>query len=157
MNEREKELQSWFRTTCPLFDHIGLVVESASDGVFRCTVPLTPENSNHFDTVHAAIQWASAEVLGGLVVMSIVPLERRTQTFAAVRSVNIEFLRPARTSIVAETRFDPAESVAIRAALDEGRNSEFSLESTVRDATGEPVAIAQARYVLRPWRQSATA
>ena len=59
--------------------------------MYRCRIPLNDQNKNHIDTVHAAIQWAAAEVLGGLVIAVNF---RDPPLFVAVRSVSIDFLRP---------------------------------------------------------------
>ena len=155
MINSEIDLQSWWRRACPLYEHVGLVVESANDGVFRCKIPLTEKTSNHFQTMHAAMQMAVAEVLGGIVGISLISPDEMTKTFGAAKSFSIDFLRPARTSVTAETRLDMDEAKAIRTALSQGQNSEFTLHAEIVDDDGQIVAKSKAVYVLRPLRATA--
>jgi acyl-coenzyme A thioesterase PaaI-like protein len=67
---RESEIQAVLFECCPLYKHIGLTVESAQGGHYRRRLPLDAKNTNHINTVHAALQWAAAEVVGGLVVFA---------------------------------------------------------------------------------------
>ena len=67
----EARIEARLKRNFPIYDYVGLEIESASDGIYRCVVPLRESNVNHIATVHAAIQWAAAEVLGGMVVMSV--------------------------------------------------------------------------------------
>ena len=53
---REARLEEGLRRTFPLYDFVGLEVQSASDGVYRCFVPFRPENLNHIATIHAAMR-----------------------------------------------------------------------------------------------------
>ena len=71
MSEAEDKIQSFLWKLIPFYEHVELSIESARDGVYRCRLPLNDRTKNHLGTVHAAIQWASAEVLGGLVIWTI--------------------------------------------------------------------------------------
>ncbi len=146
---REAELQAQLRKLVPLYDHIDLAVEAARSGVYRCCVPLSDRTKNHFNTVHAAIQWASGEVLGGLVLLANFEV---TELFAVVRRVSIEFMQPARSAIVAEAAFADASVAEIRRRLEADGEAEFSLEAVVTDESGQEVARTSATYLLRPLR-----
>ena len=141
---------------CPLYELIELRVESMRDGVYRCRVPLNRANSNHLKTVHAAVQWASAEMLGGLVAMRIIGPERLATMYAAVQSVSIDFRRPARSAIIAEARFDEDEARHIEQQVRSGMDATFSLNATVRGDNGETIAVTEAVYVVRPQRRPET-
>lgn len=136
----------------PLYKHIGLTVESAQDGVYRCRVPFTPQNTNHLNTVHAAVQWAAAEVLGGIVVVATVAPEDLFSIFGAVRSVSIEFIRPARTAIIAEAHLDAEEILQIKQRVSAREEAVFRLRAVVRSESGEVVATSDGQYVIRPRR-----
>lgn len=152
MSFNEADIQALLQSAFPLYQHIGLVVESASDGVYRCRVPLAAQNVNHLNTVHAALQWAVAEVLGGIVVIATFGPEQLPYIFGAVRSANIEFLRPARTDVVAETTLSVAESDRLRASIAAGESADFELHSHIRSTSGETVATMHATFVVRPQR-----
>lgn len=149
----EAQIQALLHQVCPLYEHIGLSVEHARDGVYRCRVPLTPANVNHLGTVHAALQWALGEVSGGLAVLSIFPPARFAQLYAAVTWVECEFVRPARGALIAEARMSGAEHDRVREAVDAGEEGRFGLEITVRlEESRDVVAHLRAKYIVRPRR-----
>ena len=150
MGDRERAFERAFRKLSPLYDHIDLTVESASDGVFRCSVPLEERNSNHAQTMHAAIQWAAAEALGG-VAFAAMGLDLR-KYLGVVKSAHIDFKRPATTRITAETSFPEARVEAVKAELEEQGRCDFELDVVVRGESGKTVAEAHCVYAIRPQR-----
>jgi acyl-coenzyme A thioesterase PaaI-like protein len=87
MGTIEQEIEQWAKSTLPVYEFMDLGVVSVSEGVYQCFVPLTKNTGNHINTVHAAFQWASAEILGGLVVLTkrseekYVPVSWSTESF----------------------------------------------------------------------------
>lgn len=148
----EARIQALLYEVCPLYAHIGLSVEHARDGLYRCRVPLTAANTNHLGTVHAALQWAVAEVLGGLAILSIFPPERFAKLYAAVTWAESDFLKPARGALVAQARLSAEEQQRVRAAVDAGDEGRFGLETPVRLDDDSVVARLSARYIVRPKR-----
>ena len=142
-----------FLSLFPLYQHLGLTVESAGEGgVYRCRVPLTAQTGNHIQTVHAAVQWAVSEVLGGIVVITTIDPNDLPKIYGAVKSATIDFVRPARTDITAETLVPPAESERIRSLIAEAKEARFALDATLRDTAGTTVATFRGEYVVRPRR-----
>lgn len=152
MSAREAELQAELWRSIPLYEQIGLTVEAVRGGIYRCRVPLSRENGNHMNTVHAAVQWAAAEMLGGLVVYTLFSVEQRRAMFVAVRGVAIEFHRPARTAVTAEAVLGEPAAAEIVRLLSAGEDASFRLHAIVRDEAGETVATTEADYVVRPLR-----
>jgi acyl-coenzyme A thioesterase PaaI-like protein len=142
----EVRLQRGLRRAFPIYDYVGLEVESARDGIYRCFVPFRASNMNHIATIHAAIQWAASEVLGGLVMMSALEGE---PFFAVVKKVAIEFKRPARSGISAEALFGDEAARALRADFEGEGEAGFTLHAVVRDDQGVEVASAEAEYLVR--------
>ena len=149
MNE-EARLEEILRRNFPLYEFIGLEVQSARDGIYRCFVPHRPSNNNHIDTIHAGIQWSASEVLGGLVMISVL---KGVPFFAVVKDVAIEFKRPARSGISAEAFFDASSAEALKADFERGGEATFSLHVIVRDQDGVEVAVADANYLARKPRE----
>jgi acyl-coenzyme A thioesterase PaaI-like protein len=147
---REARLQAGLHHSFPIYEFVGLEVESASDGVYRCYVPYRPSNMNHISTIHAAIQWAASEVLGGLVMMSAL---EGLAFFAVVKNVSIDFKRPARSGITTETLFDDSEAARFKADFEKNGEAEFSLHTVVRDEDGVEVASADGGYLARKPRE----
>ena len=147
---KEERLQQGLRRTFPIYDYVGLEVQSAGEGVYRRFVPHRPSNMNHISTIHAAIQWAASEVLGGLVMMNAL---EGMDFFAVVKNVSIDFKRPARSGITTETFFDDAEVARLRADFEKNGEGEFSLHCVVRDEDGVEVASADGGYLARKPRE----
>jgi acyl-coenzyme A thioesterase PaaI-like protein len=151
MSTFEEKVERRLRKDLPIYEYMDFRVESASNGVFRCAVPLNEKNGNHFHTVHAALQWASVEALGGLVWFAVKP--PGDDFLPLVKRFEIDFKRPAGTNIVAETHFSETAAENMRVALAADGRCDFVLESTIRDATGEAVAFGKGFYAIRSARR----
>ena len=150
MNELESDIERRFRRLFPLYEHIDLRIESASSGVYRCRVPLTEKNSNHFKTMHAALQFAAAEVLGG-IVFAASDIDPR-KFLGVVKRFEIEFKRPASTTVTAEAHFSDPEKEAMLIRLREDGRCDFVMRSVLRNENGETVAEGRGVYAVRPAR-----
>jgi acyl-coenzyme A thioesterase PaaI-like protein len=147
MESLESKLQRSLRSDLPLYEYMDLRVESASNGIFRCVVPMIENNVNHFRSIHAALQWAAAEVLGGLVWTVSKPEEG--EFIPVVRRFEIDFKRPAFGDIVAETRFTDSQANAMKADLKAYGRYDFALESEIRNVDEETLAMCKGFYAIR--------
>ncbi len=143
------ERANFILSLIPLNKHIGLTIESVEDGIYRCRVPLNTETGNHTNTMHAAVQFAVAEFMGGVVGVTALDPNDIPNVYGAVKSATIEYLRPVCSDITAEVRVDEAETRRIRNLISEGREARFTLEPDIRDAAGQRVATFRAEYVIR--------
>ncbi len=142
----EARLEALLRRGFPIYEYVGLEVRAARDGIYRCFVPLRESNLNHIGTVHAAIQWAASEVLGGLVMMSIF---HSRPVFGVVKGVSIEFKRPARSHITVEATFSAADAEEVMATFESEGEAGFKLKARVLDDSGVEVAASEAEYLAR--------
>ena len=142
----EQEIEAWAKSNLPIYEYMGLEVTSVSDGIYSCFLPLNPNTGNHIGTVHAAFQFAAAEILGGLVVLT-----KRTDTryVPVVKSLNIEFIRPALSGIRSEARFSDEQVEAMNLALESTGRYDFDLNSVIRNAQGDVVAEDTGCYSVR--------
>ena len=143
----ESKLQRNLRANLPIYEYMDLRIESASNGIYRCMVPMIENNMNHFRTIHAALQWAAAEVLGGLVWTLSKPEEG--DFVPVVRRFEIDFERPAFGDIVAETRFPKDQSDTMRSELKSKGRYDFVLESEIRNLDEETLAVGKGFYAIR--------
>ena len=135
----ENELEDWARENLPIYEFMDLKVLSVSEGLYKCFVPLSGNTGNHIKTVHAAFQWASAEILGGLAVLST---RKDDKYVPVVKSLSIEFKRPALTDITSEALFSRKQVEVMNTALESIGRYDFELASVIRDSGGEVVAEA---------------
>ena len=142
----ENQIEDWARENLPIYEFMGLKVLSVSDGLYKCFVPLSDNTGNHIKTVHAAFQWASAEILGGLAVLST---RKDDKYVPVVKSLSIEFKRPALTDITSEAQFSSKQVKVMNTALESTGRYDFDLASVIRDSEGEVVAEASGQYAVR--------
>ena len=112
----------------------------------RCSVPLLASNTNHFGTIHAAIQWAVAETLGGIICWTNFGMDTY---LGVVTQVTIDFKRPATTAIISEATISREEIDHLTRELDAEGKGNYSLEIELRDTSNQVVASASAKYHAR--------
>ena len=142
----ENQIEDWARENLPIYEFMGLKVLSVSDGLYKCFVPLSDNTGTHIKPVHAAFQWASAEILGGLAVLST---RKDDKYVPVVKSLSIEFKRPALTDITSEALFSSKQVKVMNTALESTGRYDFDLASVIRDSEGEVVAEASGQYAVR--------
>jgi thioesterase domain-containing protein len=103
-------------------------------------------NVNHFGTTYAGSLFSVAEVLGGLFARTSLVMERGVPL---VKSLQIDFRRPATTAVVARATLDEEEIARVLAEAQERGKSDFVLEAEVTDEAGTVVATTRGLYQLR--------
>ncbi len=145
MNSVE-EFDVWAKENCPIYRFMDLKIISVSDGLFSCTVPININTGNHINTVHAAFQLASAEMLGGLAALK----NRSSQKYVpVVRGLNINFKKPAFSDITAEAHFSSVDAEKMNTALATNGRYDFDLEILIKNTDGDVVAEATGSYAVR--------
>ena len=113
-NTIEKTMEAAMKANSPLYNHLDLCVEQVANGIFRASMPASHKSTNHFNAIHAAVQFAVAECLGGLVWRS---LNMGKDYIIVVRNLFIDFQRPAFSNISAQTCFDEADVNKLKKTL----------------------------------------
>jgi uncharacterized protein (TIGR00369 family) len=112
-------------------------VEELREGYARVRMPDRRRVRNHLDSVHAIALMNLAEVASGLALMYSLPDDAR----AILTGLRIEYLKKARGAITCEATVQIPETSERR---------EYEFESVLRDASGEVVARAHARWLVGP-------
>lgn len=129
----------------PQAHRMGVRAAVLEPGRVVCRVPLEG-NGNHLNTMYAGVLFTVAEVLGGAICLPSFDL---TAFYPVVKSLRIDFRKPARSDVLAETTLS-AERVAEvdRLAREHGK-AEFTLDATLTDEAGIVVATTEGVYQLR--------
>lgn len=138
-------LTAGVRQLIPLFDYMGFEITEAGDGRASGRIPVG-QNGNHFGVIYAGALFSVAEVLGGVVATTTIALDG---FFPLVKALEIKFLRPAATAVVASTSVSPEEVERIRAEALETGKSEYILTTEVTDENGVVVAATSGTYQIR--------
>ena len=141
-----KQIEATVKQVLPLAKFMDVEVLSAADGDYRCRVPLNEQTKNHFNSVHAAIQWAGAELLGGLIWIQNQP---GSNYRFVMREMTIRFLKPAMDDIEACAQFDDAQIKAMKSDLQETGRHDFELEAEIKNKNGDVLATTTGCYAIR--------
>jgi thioesterase domain-containing protein len=139
------EMTAGVRQLIPLFDYMGLEVLEAGDGHAAARIPSAP-NRNHFGVIYAGSLFSVAEMLGGIIGNTSLAMDGY---IPLVKDMQITFLRPATTPVVAATSLATEEIERVRAEAQESGKSDYVLVTDVTDENGVVVASASATYQVR--------
>jgi len=121
----------------PYTGSIGAVVRDLSPGHARVELADRRKVRNHLDSVHAVALMNLAEMSTGLALNTGLPDDAR----AILVRLTIEYVKKARGTLTSECAIEPP-------AASERR--EVDVEAVIRDASGDVVAKAAARWLVGP-------
>ena len=144
MTEPLAEQTATARQLIPILGSMGLEVLEVTPNSAAARLPAGP-NVNHFGVMYAGSLFTVAEVLGGLMagfmdVPGGLPLVKR---------VEIDFLRPAATAVVARTTLSAEEFDRVQAEAVAAGKSNYELACEVTDEAGTVVARTRGFYQMR--------
>ncbi|WGX97825.1 YiiD C-terminal domain-containing protein [Nocardioides sp. L-11A] len=139
------DLTTYVRSMIPVLDAMGVEVVEAGRNTVAARLPAAP-NVNHFGTAYAGSLFTVAEVLGGLYASTSLVLEGAVPL---VKSLTIDFLRPATTDVVSRATLSDEVIDRVLAETAERGKSDFELVTEVTDAEGTVVARTRGRYQMR--------
>ncbi|MGN0064800.1 MAG: YiiD C-terminal domain-containing protein [Nocardioides sp.] len=131
-------------STIPILGHMGIEVLEASAESSAVLLPHAA-NRNHFGTAYAGSLFSAGEMLGGLVGLAL----EVEGTVPLVKQMEVEFLRPATSDVVARAGLSPDEVARVRAEASATGRASFTLVATLTDAEGTVVARTTGQYQLR--------
>lgn len=143
-----EQVNTLMRASIPLTESCNIELVALEPGYARTRCPFEG-NGNHIGTMYAGVLFSVAEVLGG--VMAAVTFDI-TKYAPLVKSMNIDFKKPARSEVFAEARLDDETVAAATAAADADGRGPYELHATVTDAEGVVIATTVGQYQLRPHR-----
>ncbi|MEM7412066.1 MAG: PaaI family thioesterase [Myxococcota bacterium] len=129
----------------PFVDRSGLVLEEARRGYVRMRMPLEG-NVNHVGMMYAGALFTLAEVPGGALFVSSFDAK---QFYPIVKSLDIQFRRPAKSDITVEVSLTDARIEEIAAAAEANGKADYDWECELVDAEGTVVARTTNRYQMR--------
>lgn len=139
-------IESIIKSVLPLATFMDVKILQAQDETYSCLVPLNDNTKNHFNSVHAAIQWAGAELLGGVVWIKNMPSD---DYLLVLKEMNIKFVKPVMEDVTATTYFSDEQALELNHALADNGRHDFDLHSEIKDKAGNVLANTHAQYAVR--------
>jgi acyl-coenzyme A thioesterase PaaI-like protein len=129
----------------PAAHKMGIRVTQARRGYAAATAPVAG-NGNHFGVVYAGVQFAVAEILGGVIALASFD---SAKYFPLVKQLDIKFTGMARSDLTSEATLAEDDIKRVEAEAAERGKADFVLDAVVRDESGQTVATTHGRYQLR--------
>jgi len=123
----------------------GFKIEVLERGRVVCRMPFEG-NANHIGTLYAGALFTCAEMPGGALFLSTFD---PAKCYPIVKSLNLQFLKPATSDVRAEVKLDEPTIARIDADLAAHGKAEFVLDGTLIDAQDVIVARSEGVYQLR--------
>jgi thioesterase domain-containing protein len=140
-----EQVNDVMRMSIPLVESTRIEIVELEPGYAKTTAPFEG-NGNHLGTMYAGVLFTVAEVIGG--VMAAVTFDM-SRYLPVVKSMEIDFKRPARADVFAEARLEQDVIDGAIAGADEHGKAPYELRATVSTADGEIVAQTVAQYQIR--------
>lgn len=121
----------------PYTGALGAVVQQLNPGHTIVTLKDRRKVRNHLKSVHAIALANLAEVSTGLAVLSGMPDDAR----GILAGIEIQYLKKARGLLTAECQCSIPQS---------SQRTEYLIHGVIRDASGDDVAKATARWLIGP-------
>jgi len=121
----------------PYSGSIGAVVRDLAPGRARVELADRRKVRNHLSSIHAVALMNLAELSTGLALNTGLPDDAR----AILTRLTIEYVKKARGTLTSECSIDPPKTSERR---------EVDVEAVIRDASGDVVAKAAARWLVGP-------
>ena len=131
--------------TIPIAHKMGIRFTRVEAGQVTAEAPFEG-NGNHFGAMYAGVLFTVGEIIGGPLAMATFDM---SSYFPLVKSLNVEFLKPAMSTVTSSTRLDLEEAVKLQAIADETGKAEFQLVSEIHDEGGTLVARTTGIYQIR--------
>lgn len=123
----------------------GLKVLELRRGHVKCLMPFAG-NGNHIGTMYAGALFTLAEIPGGALFLSSFDA---TKFFPIVKSLDMNFLKPAKGDVSVELDMSESQIAALAAEAASKGKAEFILTGELRSADGTLVATSHGVYQLR--------
>lgn len=133
--------------TIPTAHSMGVRAVEVRSGYAAAEVPIEG-NGNHFGVMYAGVLFTVAEVLGGAIGIASFD---NSAYYPLVKDLQINFRRPAKTTIRASASLDEETIAKVTKEAEEIGKADFVLEAELTDTEGVVVATTRGLYQLRKY------
>jgi thioesterase domain-containing protein len=148
----ERMIDEKFREHIPLLEEtiqiikaMGIHIEEMWDRHVKIVLPLAP-NINHIGTMYAGSLFTVGEYLGGPMFFASFD---HTKYYPIVKSMSIQYRRPATTDVTVEASLSKEAVEAIQAEAAEKGKADWKMDLEVKDESGQVCCIIQGVWQMR--------
>lgn len=129
----------------PIYEMMDLRFSISDKSTFNAYLSLNESTKNHVNCVHAAFQFAAAEILGALVFLPLVPDRKFVPV---VKSLKMDFFSPGLTDLKATAQFSSDQhDKLVKDLLSESRHR-TDLQIFITDQNSGGISEAIIEYVI---------
>ena len=124
---------------------MGIRIVEMRDRHVKVLLPLEP-NINHIGTMYAGSLFTVGEFIGGAIFIASFD---STRFYPIVKAINIQYRRPATTSVTVEATLSTEEINAIQQEADAKGKADWKMDLELKDEAGEVCCLVQGVWQMR--------
>lgn len=124
---------------------MGIRIEEMRDRHVKVVLPLAP-NTNHIGTMYAGSLFTVGEYLGGPMFVASFD---HTKYYPIVKSMSIQYRRPATTDVTVEASLSAEAVEAVQKEADEKGKADWKMDLEVKDQSGQVCCLIQGVWQMR--------
>jgi thioesterase domain-containing protein len=124
---------------------MGIRIVEMRDRHVKVLLPLEP-NINHIGTMYAGSLFTVGEFIGGAIFIASFDY---TRFYPIVKAINIQYRRPATTSVTVEAILSTEEINAIQQEADAKGKADWKMNLEIKDEAGEVCCLMQGVWQMR--------
>ena len=128
-----------------IVDTMGIHIVEMWDRHVKILLPLEP-NINHIGTMYAGSLFTAGEFIGGPLFIASFDY---TRFYPIVKTINIQFRRPAATDVTVEATLSAEEIDAIQREADAQGKADWKMGLEIKDQAGEVCCLLQGVWQMR--------
>ena len=128
-----------------IVDTMGIRIVEMWDRHVKILLPLEP-NINHIGTMYAGSLFTAGEFIGGPLFIASFDY---TRFYPIVKTINIQFRRPAATDVTVEATLSAEEVDAIQREADAQGKADWKMGLEIKDQAGEVCCLLQGVWQMR--------
>ncbi|WP_187774378.1 PaaI family thioesterase [Lolliginicoccus suaedae] len=140
-------INAFIQQSIPAVPRLGIEVVELREGRAVSALPLEG-NANHFGAMYAGSLFCAGELLAGVLVA---PSFDFAAYYPTVKHLAIDYLRPARTDVLATAELDTTTLERMRADVTAQGRASWQLDVEITDTSGEIVATMSGECQVRSW------
>ncbi len=145
IDEKFREHIPMLEESIKIIKAMGIRIVEMQDRHVKVMLPLAP-NINHIGTMYAGSLFTVGEYLGGPIYVASFD---HTKYYPIVKSMSIQYRRPATTDVTVEATLSAEDVDAVQREADEKGKADWKMDLEVKDESGQVCCLIQGVWQIR--------